>query len=65
MINEQCRCGHGRNQHGDRDNRLEIVPLSMTEADREQNPPEMTRNVRGEGPCSVSGCHCRKFDAVR
>ncbi len=63
MVNEQCRCGHSKFQHADRDNRLEVVPLSMTEADRERRPPDLPHYVHGLGPCTVKGCHCQQFRA--
>jgi hypothetical protein len=65
MVDEMCRCGHARLQHGDRDNRLEVVPLSMTEADREARPPEIPHLVRGLGPCTMAGCPCEHFAAAR
>ena len=63
MLNEECRCGHPRAQHGDRDNPLEVVPLAMTEADADDEAPELPHLVRGRGPCTVAGCPCQQFEA--
>jgi hypothetical protein len=61
-FDERCRCGHPRNQHADRDNRLQLVPLNMTEADDdadERHRPAVM--VHGAGACTVAGCSCRQF----
>jgi hypothetical protein len=60
MVDESCRCGHTRFQHGERDNRLEVRPLGKTEADPGDNE-EIPTLVRGEGPCKVPGCGCEQF----
>ena len=60
---EVCRCGHGRDQHTDGVNPLEVVPLSMTEADQEERPRGLSTNVHGIGGCTVEGCKCRQYAA--
>lgn len=61
MVDESCRCGHTRFQHGDRDNRLEVRPLGVTEVDHGDHA-DIPVTVRGEGPCKVPGCSCQQFD---
>lgn len=61
LWQERCRCGHLRKQHADRDNRLEVVPLSKTEADYEGEERRLATTVQGAGACSIAGCDCRQF----
>jgi hypothetical protein len=62
---ERCQCGHLRKHHADRDNRLEVVPLSKTEADFEGEERHSATTVAGAGACTIAGCDCRQFsDAV-
>ncbi len=61
MWAEPCECGHLRKQHADRDSRLEIVPLSMTEADYHGEEREFATTVQGGGACTVAGCGCKQF----
>ncbi len=61
MDTEYCRCGHARRAHADRDSALEVVPLSMTEADRDATVGSPSIAVRGGGACTVEGCGCRQF----
>jgi hypothetical protein len=62
---EHCTCGHTRHDHADRDNRLQVVPLSMTEADDEVSEDERpTTMVLGAGACRVAGCGCTQFTAA-
>jgi hypothetical protein len=59
---ERCRCGHTRKEHADRDNRLEVVPLSMTEADDDADERHrLSVTVHGAGACTVAGCRCTQF----
>ncbi len=65
LWQERCRCGHLRKEHADRDNRLEVVPLSKTEADYEGAERQFATTVQGAGACTIAGCGCRQFvDAV-
>jgi hypothetical protein len=61
---ELCRCQHPRDKHADRENPLQVVPLSMTEADEESDAEEVPVYVRGVGPCTVAGCDCQQFTAA-
>ncbi len=61
MVTERCRCGHTRREHADRDNALEVVPLSMTEADRDATARSPSVVIAGGGECTVAGCGCRRF----
>lgn len=58
---EPCRCGHDRAHHADRDNMLQVVPLSMTEADADGAERPLPVTVRGAGACTIEGCACREF----
>src|SRR5262245_49223099 len=58
---EFCRCQHTRDQHADRENPLQVVPLAMTEADAEDAGEELPLEVRGVGRCTVEGCGCEEF----
>jgi hypothetical protein len=58
---ERCRCGHLRKHHADRDNRLEVVPLSKTEADFEGEERRAATTVSGAGACTIAGCDCTRF----
>jgi len=62
MLAERCRCGHLRKHHADRDNRLEIVPLSKTEADYEGEERRLATTVTGAGACTIASCDCRQFN---
>jgi hypothetical protein len=58
---ETCECGHSRREHADRDNRLQVVRLSMTEADDEGEERQPAVIVHGAGACTVAGCGCQQF----
>jgi hypothetical protein len=60
MLDNPCRCGHARRLHADQENPLQVVPLSMTEADA-QDRPELPDLVWGAGHCTVAGCGCEQF----
>jgi hypothetical protein len=62
---ERCQCGHLRKQHADRDNRLELVPLSKTEADFEGDERRFGTTVPGGGACTIAGCDCTRFTDAR
>ncbi len=64
MMAERCRCEHVRNEHADRLNPLQVVPVSMTEADEEPKQQGLSPVVRGVGHCTVEGCDCRQFSPV-
>ncbi|HYT90221.1 MAG TPA: hypothetical protein VEL76_16050 [Gemmataceae bacterium] len=62
-MSELCRCQHAREQHADRENPLQVVPLAMTEADEGQ-AEEVPVDVHGVGACTVPGCGCQQFSAA-
>ena len=60
MLESLCQCGHPRHLHVDRDNPLQVVPVSTTEAD-EGDRSEVPALVPGAGRCTVPGCSCQEF----
>jgi hypothetical protein len=58
---ERCRCQHTRDQHADRFNPLQAVPLAKTESDDAADAEDLPVVVRGVGECTVAGCGCREF----
>ena len=60
MSEATCCCGHPRHLHADRESRLQVVPLSMTEADAGEGP-DVPEVVVGAGHCTVAGCGCPQF----